>query len=99
VAPFKPRAGVKIAADEKEAAKEREAAAQAAAGGMDEVLAMAEANLPKPASLAGYRVSPIEFEKDDDTNFHMDFIAGVLALLPSLCVAGAPPPLVRSFCI
>ena len=41
---------------------------------------MAEANLPKPASLVGFRVNPIEFEKDDDTNFHMDFIAATANL-------------------
>jgi ubiquitin-activating enzyme E1 len=32
------------------------------------------AQLPAPASLAGYRLSPVEFEKDDDTNHHIDFI-------------------------
>lgn len=31
-------------------------------------------NLPTPSSLAGYRLNPVEFEKDDDTNFHIDFI-------------------------
>ena len=30
--------------------------------------------LPAPSSLAGYRLSPCEFEKDDDTNHHIDFI-------------------------
>jgi ubiquitin-activating enzyme E1 len=30
--------------------------------------------LPSPASLAGYRMVPVEFEKDDDTNYHMAFI-------------------------
>ncbi|KAK8778215.1 hypothetical protein V5799_020445 [Amblyomma americanum] len=30
--------------------------------------------LPLPSSLAGVKVTPLEFEKDDDTNFHMDFI-------------------------
>jgi ubiquitin-activating enzyme E1 len=32
------------------------------------------AELPAPSTLAGYRVSPLIFEKDDDTNFHIDFI-------------------------
>lgn len=32
------------------------------------------ASLPAPASLAGYRMKPVDFEKDDDTNFHMAFI-------------------------
>ena len=30
--------------------------------------------LPAPSSLAGYRLNPCEFEKDDDTNHHIDFI-------------------------
>jgi ubiquitin-activating enzyme E1 len=30
--------------------------------------------LPAPSSLAGYRLAPVEFEKDDDTNHHIDFI-------------------------
>jgi ubiquitin-activating enzyme E1 len=30
--------------------------------------------LPSPSSLAGYRLSPVEFEKDDDTNHHIDFV-------------------------
>ncbi|KAK0461961.1 ubiquitin activating enzyme [Desarmillaria tabescens] len=30
--------------------------------------------LPAPSSLAGYRLNPVEFEKDDDTNHHIDFI-------------------------
>jgi len=30
--------------------------------------------LPPAATLAGYRMRPIEFEKDDDTNFHMAFV-------------------------
>lgn len=77
VPPFKPRAGVKIAADEKEAAKEKEAAQ--AIGGANVVSDAAKA-LPPPASLVGYRVSPLEFEKDDDTNFHMDFIAAAANL-------------------
>jgi len=30
--------------------------------------------LPTPSSMPGYRMTPAEFEKDDDTNFHIDFI-------------------------
>lgn len=30
--------------------------------------------LPAPSSLAGYRLTPVEFEKDDDSNHHIDFI-------------------------
>ncbi|KAH8830216.1 ubiquitin activating enzyme [Flagelloscypha sp. PMI_526] len=32
------------------------------------------AKLPSPSSLAGYRLVPVDFEKDDDSNFHIDFI-------------------------
>mgnify|MGYP001224815543 CR=1 FL=1 len=31
-------------------------------------------SLPPPSSLAGYRMTPVNFEKDDDANFHIDFI-------------------------
>jgi len=30
--------------------------------------------LPSPSSMAGYRLTPCEFEKDDDSNHHIDFI-------------------------
>jgi ubiquitin-activating enzyme E1 len=30
--------------------------------------------LPPPKSLAGFKLEPVEFEKDDDTNHHIDFI-------------------------
>ena len=71
---FRPREGVKIAADEKEA-KEMDGAAQS--GGLVDTDKLAEdiiASLPNPSELAGYRMNPCEFEKDDDTNFHIDFI-------------------------
>ena len=32
----------------------------------------AQAKLP-----AGYKLEPVAFEKDDDTNYHMDFILGL----------------------
>ena len=32
------------------------------------------ASLPPPPTLAGFKLSPHDFEKDDDSNFHMDFI-------------------------
>ena len=30
--------------------------------------------IPKPNSFGNLRITPAEFEKDDDTNFHIDFI-------------------------
>eukprot|EP01111_Echinosteliopsis_oligospora_P018356 TRINITY_DN8368_c0_g1_i1.p1 TRINITY_DN8368_c0_g1~~TRINITY_DN8368_c0_g1_i1.p1 ORF type:complete len:1024 (-),score=345.47 TRINITY_DN8368_c0_g1_i1:36-3107(-) len=40
-------------------------------------------SLPTPASKAGYRMAPISFEKDDDTNYHMDFITSASNLRAS----------------
>lgn len=39
----------------------------------EDLLKLAE-KLPTPSTLAGFRLQPVEFEKDDDTNFHIDFI-------------------------
>lgn len=69
---FVPRKGVKIAADEKEAAKEREALMAAGAAGPEFEALMGK--LPPPKTLVGFRVTPLDFEKDDDSNGHMDFI-------------------------
>jgi ubiquitin-activating enzyme E1 len=40
----------------------------------EEDLADLIAKLPATSSFAGYRLMPVEFEKDDDTNHHIDFI-------------------------
>ena len=39
--------------------------------------------LPAPSSMAGYRMSPADFEKDDDTNHHIDFITAASNLRAS----------------
>ncbi len=31
-------------------------------------------DLPDPKALAGFKLTPVDFEKDDDTNYHIDFI-------------------------
>ncbi|KAJ7675624.1 ubiquitin activating enzyme [Mycena polygramma] len=41
----------------------------------EEQLATLLAKLPEPSTLAGYRLNAVDFEKDDDTNHHIDFIA------------------------
>jgi ubiquitin-activating enzyme E1 len=41
---------------------------------IDEDLDQLGQKLPAPSSLAGYRLTPCEFEKDDDSNHHIDFI-------------------------
>lgn len=38
------------------------------------VIEKLSASLPSPSSLAGYRLNAVEFEKDDDTNHHIEFI-------------------------
>merc|ERR1712023_404586 len=64
---FVPKAGVKINSDPKEEEKAQQEAAAAAPDDdsvCDEIIKV----LPAPSSLAGYRMCPAEFEKDDDTN-------------------------------
>lgn len=33
-----------------------------------------QSSLKSPSEVAGLLLKPLDFEKDDDTNFHMDFI-------------------------
>ncbi|KAM4643666.1 LOW QUALITY PROTEIN: ubiquitin-like modifier-activating enzyme 1 [Amazona ochrocephala] len=65
VPPFAPKAGVRIHVDQ-----ELQSAAAMDDGRLEEL----KAALPSPEELRGFRMYPIDFEKDDDTNFHMDFI-------------------------
>ncbi|CAE7057018.1 unnamed protein product [Rhizoctonia solani] len=65
---FVPRAGVKIQVNETDAPQE-----QTGAGAEADPNDLTK-QLPSPSSLAGYRLNPVEFEKDDDTNHHIDFI-------------------------
>jgi ubiquitin-activating enzyme E1 len=70
---FVPKSGVKIETGEK-----KEGAPEAPPAEDLSVLEMAKAllgKLPAPSSLGGLKVTSLEFEKDDDTNFHMDFIS------------------------
>lgn len=69
--PFVPKAGLSIATTEEEA--ENQAKSLSGAFEEDEIKKIA-ATIPEPSALAGYRLSPIEFEKDDDTNHHIEFI-------------------------
>lgn len=69
--PFAPKAGLSIATTEEEA--ENQAKALSGAFEEDEIKRIA-ATIPEPSALAGYRLCPIEFEKDDDTNHHIEFI-------------------------
>ncbi|XP_068104099.1 ubiquitin-like modifier-activating enzyme 1 [Hyperolius riggenbachi] len=64
---FTPKSGVKIHVSDQEM--------QNAHASLDDSrLEELKNNLPSPESLNNFKMFPIEFEKDDDTNFHMDFI-------------------------
>ncbi|OEL15354.1 Ubiquitin-activating enzyme E1 3 [Dichanthelium oligosanthes] len=69
---FKPRKGVNIVTDEK--ATNLSSASVDDVAVIDDLLSKLEEyakNLPP-----GFQMKPIQFEKDDDTNFHMDLISG-----------------------
>lgn len=66
---FKPDAGVKIQAND----SDPDPNANGPQVGEDELRNIID-KLPPPKSLAGFKLEPVEFEKDDDTNFHIDFI-------------------------
>ncbi|THC92753.1 hypothetical protein EYZ11_007771 [Aspergillus tanneri] len=68
---FTPKSGVKIQANENDPDPNAQPS-----GSFDdnaEIQSLMD-SLPSPKSLAGFRLSPVEFEKDDDTNHHIDFI-------------------------
>ncbi|KAF2149040.1 putative poly(A)+ RNA transport protein [Myriangium duriaei CBS 260.36] len=67
---FKPDPGVKIQANDSDPDP------NAAPSGDDdnaELQAIVD-KLPSPKELQGFKMEAVEFEKDDDTNFHIDFI-------------------------
>jgi len=67
---FQPDPTVKIQADEKEPDPNANQAGGDDSGSLDSIINQ----LPAPKSLAGFKLEPVEFEKDDDTNHHIDFI-------------------------
>ncbi|CAL3971418.1 unnamed protein product [Diplocarpon coronariae] len=67
---FSPNASVKIQADDSEPDPN---ANSSSFDDNTEFEKMIE-KLPSPKSLAGFKLIPVEFEKDDDTNHHIDFI-------------------------
>ena len=69
---FSPNPTVKIQADD----NEPDPNAKAVGSGFDDSgeLKKMAASLPAPQTLSGYRLAPVEFEKDDDSNHHIDFI-------------------------
>ncbi|KAI0732993.1 ubiquitin activating enzyme [Fomitopsis betulina] len=65
---FQPKSGVKIQVTENEPVNQEGGNADG-----DDPKELIK-KLPSPSSLVGYRLNPVEFEKDDDTNHHIDFI-------------------------
>lgn len=65
---FTPKSNVKIQVNENEAPQ------QSSNAGGDEDATELISSLPSASSLAGFRLSPADFEKDDDSNFHIDYI-------------------------
>ncbi|XP_033109531.1 ubiquitin-like modifier-activating enzyme 1 [Anneissia japonica] len=65
---FTPKSGVKIDVTDAEAQMSAQASVE------DDTLESVMKNLPQPSSFQNFKVKPLDFEKDDDTNFHMDFI-------------------------
>ncbi|KAF9008754.1 ubiquitin activating enzyme [Cyathus striatus] len=64
---FTPKSGIKIQISDNDPVPQ-------AGGGDDSDPSDLTSKLPSPSSLAGYRLNPVEFEKDDDANHHIDFI-------------------------
>ncbi|KAF5540301.1 ubiquitin-activating enzyme E1 [Fusarium mexicanum] len=67
---FAPSSNVKIQADDKEPVEEPESSNF---DDNDEVEKLTT-SLPSPSSLSGFQLVPVDFEKDDDSNHHIDFI-------------------------
>ena len=67
---WKPDPSVKIQANDSDPDPNSQQPAQSD----DDVLQTLISSLPSPKSLAGFKLEPVEFEKDDDTNHHIDFI-------------------------
>ncbi|XP_052027978.1 ubiquitin-like modifier-activating enzyme 1 Y, partial [Apodemus sylvaticus] len=64
---FSPKSGIKIHVSEQEL--------QSTSATVDDShLEELKTSLPTPDKLLGFKMYPIDFEKDDDSNFHMDFI-------------------------
>ncbi|KAL0482023.1 ubiquitin-activating enzyme E1 [Acrasis kona] len=68
---FTPKSGVKIETEEK---KKEGDSAPADNDDDDQVVNELLASIPKPSELSNWRLNVIEFEKDDDTNHHIDFV-------------------------
>lgn len=69
---FSPNPAVKIQADDSE--PDPNAPVSTSSFDDNKELGQIVSALPLPKSLPGFRLEPVEFEKDDDSNHHIDFI-------------------------
>lgn len=75
IAPFQPKEGIKIAVTDNEPrSAQQKNSLSSEDNDAAEACEVILRELPTPASLAGYRLSPISFEKDDERNFHVEFV-------------------------
>lgn len=78
VPPFEPRSGVRIAVNDSQLAMANgngDSGNASANGNTDnERISKMLQQLPSKEKFAGLRITPIEFEKDDDSNMHIDYI-------------------------
>ncbi|KZZ99579.1 Ubiquitin-activating enzyme, E1 [Moelleriella libera RCEF 2490] len=65
---FSPDSNVKIQADDKEPDP------NAVGTEDDDELQKIISSIPAPSTLSGFQLQPVDFEKDDDSNHHIDFI-------------------------
>jgi len=70
---FNPDPNVKIQADDKEPDPNAKGEGHSSVDDERELEDLVR-SLPSPKSLPGFKLAPVEFEKDDDTNHHIDFI-------------------------
>ena len=70
---FTPSSSVKIQANDNDPDPNAQPQGSSSADDNQEIQHLVD-SLPSPKSLAGFRLTPVEFEKDDDTNHHIDFI-------------------------
>jgi len=73
---FTPKKGIKINTDENATEKKEPEPVEDDDVTIDRLFK----EIPPPGKLEGYKMSVVEFEKDDDSNFHIDFITAAANL-------------------
>jgi len=79
IPPFVPKRNLKIAASDAEVEANKNAPPPALEDD-DQIIERLIAEIPPPDKFNDFKMLPIEFEKDDDTNHHIDFITATANL-------------------